>query len=132
LLAGIAFGTCFPIIAGGIRTAQYGFSALSTQIVNDPLLWIIFTAPIFLGGAAFIAGTLQHKAEMANILLAEEKSSVQRKVDESVAIIAAQQEEAHQKDVAALQAIQEDKNYLEERVYTLLEAMQEAARRSDW
>jgi methyl-accepting chemotaxis protein len=127
LLAGIAFGTCFPIIAGGIRTAQYGFSALSTQIVNDPLLWIIFTAPIFLGGAAFIAGTLQHKAEMANILLAEEKSSVQRKVDESVAIIAAQQEEAHQKDVAALQAIQEDKNYLEERVYTLLEAMQEVA-----
>jgi hypothetical protein len=52
---------------------------------------------------------------------------VQRKVDESVAVIAAQQEEAHQKDVAALQAMQEDKNYLEERVYTLLGAMHEVA-----
>ncbi len=127
LLVGIAFGTCFPIIAAVIRTVQYGFSALSAQIANDPLLWIIFTAPVFLGGAAYIAGTLQHKAEIANIRLAEEKASVQRKVDESVAVIAAQQEEAHQKDVAALQAMQEDKNYLEERVYTLLGAMHEVA-----
>lgn len=65
LLVGIAFGTCFPIIAAVIRTVQYGFSALSAQIANDPLLWIIFTAPVFLGGAAYIAGTLQHKAEIA-------------------------------------------------------------------
>lgn len=127
LLAGIAFGICFPLIAAIIRTVQFGFSALGTQIANDPLLWIIFTAPIFLGGAAYIAGTLQHKAEMANKMLAEEKASVQRKVDESVAIIARQQEEAHQKDVLALQTIQANNTYLEERVHTLLEAIKNVA-----
>jgi hypothetical protein len=99
LLAGIAFGTCFPVIAAVIRTLQFGFSALGAHIANDPLLWIIFTAPVFLGGAAYLAGTLQHKAEMANVLLEEEKASVQKKVDESIAIIARQQEEAHHKDI---------------------------------
>jgi methyl-accepting chemotaxis protein len=127
LLVGIVFGACFPIIAVIIRTLQFGFSSLSTQIANDPLLWIIFTAPVFLGGAAYIAGTLQHKAEMANLLLEEEKASVQRKVDESVAIIARQQEEAHQKDKLMLQQMQENNEYLEERVQTLLEAIQQVA-----
>lgn len=128
LLVGIVFGICFPVIAAIVRSLQFGLSAFGTHFANDPLLWIIFTAPIFLGGAAYLAGTLQHKAEMANILLEEEKASVQRKVDESIAIIARQQEEAHHKDILILQQVQENNAYLEERVQTLLEAIQQVAK----
>jgi two-component system aerobic respiration control sensor histidine kinase ArcB len=52
-LAGILFGTVFPIVATAIRLAQgsHGVSLANIGAVQrgDPLLWIIDTAPLFLG-----------------------------------------------------------------------------------
>ncbi|MCS6809003.1 MAG: methyl-accepting chemotaxis protein [Bacteroidota bacterium] len=127
LLFGIVFGACFPTIAMIIRAWQFGVERLGEVIASDPLLWIIFTAPIFLGGAALIAGVLQRKTQIANKLLAEEKASVQRKVDEAVAIIAQQKEEARQKDLEMLRKTQETNQQLQNCVESLLSTMQQFA-----
>jgi len=53
---GALFGVSFPMIAMLIRTHELGFSDSLALFKNDPLLWIIMTAPFFLGLFAFIAG----------------------------------------------------------------------------
>lgn len=70
VIAGIAFGTLFPIIGTVIRilSANMGLNllnALRAQSV-DPLLWIIDTAPIFLGLFAAVAGRRQDNVEAIN------------------------------------------------------------------
>lgn len=72
-LAGACFGLLFPIFATGIRILQAGlplrFSSIVTVHLTDPLLWIIDTAPLFLGLFAAIAGRRQDKLEKTNQLL---------------------------------------------------------------
>jgi GAF domain-containing protein len=62
-LAGILFGTVFPIVATAIRLAQGHYSLNLANIAAvqraDPLLWIIDTAPLFLGLLATLAGIRQ-------------------------------------------------------------------------
>jgi GAF domain-containing protein len=62
-LAGILFGTVFPIVATSIRLVQsrHGLSLANIAALqqNDPLLWIIDTAPLFLGLLATLAGMRQ-------------------------------------------------------------------------
>jgi len=62
-LAGIIFGTVFPTVATAIRLAQsgYGLNLANVAAVQrgDPLLWIIDTAPLFLGLLAALAGIRQ-------------------------------------------------------------------------
>ncbi|KAA3612343.1 MAG: methyl-accepting chemotaxis protein [Calditrichaeota bacterium] len=58
-VAGAVFGTCFPIMAFIIRVLQYGLHQAMVLAGEDPLLWIIASAPIFLGLAAFYAGVKQ-------------------------------------------------------------------------
>ena len=62
-LAGILFGTVFPIVATAIRLVQsdYGLNLGNVAAVQrgDPLLWIIDTAPLFLGLLAALAGIRQ-------------------------------------------------------------------------
>src|SRR5215216_122253 len=66
-LIGIAFGFLFPIIAVTIRilAASLSFSLSSIAAVHsiDPLLWIIDTAPVFLGFFASLAGRRQDQVK---------------------------------------------------------------------
>ncbi len=55
-LLGAGFGVCFPVLAIGIRWAQLGQAAATLAFQSDPLLWIILTAPVFLGAFAWAAG----------------------------------------------------------------------------
>lgn len=53
-LIGAAFGTLFPAAAIAIRCAQAN-GAVAT-VLADPLMWMIFTAPAFLGLFASVGG----------------------------------------------------------------------------
>lgn len=55
-LWGAAFGLCFPRLALGIRWYQSGIDGALSAFRADPLLWIIMTAPVFLGGLAALGG----------------------------------------------------------------------------
>ena len=72
-LIGASFGLIFPIVAILIRTLGAGiplsFSGIRTAVLSDPLLWIIATAPLFLGAFAAIAGRRQDELEKTNSIL---------------------------------------------------------------
>lgn len=69
-LAGASFGLLFPLLATLIRMIMMGlpfrFSSAVTLHLTDPLLWIIDTAPVFLGLFAAIAGRRQDALEKTN------------------------------------------------------------------
>lgn len=63
---GAAFGACFPLMALGIRCSQVGAEGVSELVQSDPLLWIIGTAPLFLGAFAALGGRQQDKVSALN------------------------------------------------------------------
>jgi GAF domain-containing protein len=72
-LFGASFGLIFPILAILIRTVGSGIPLSLSSIVavhlSDPLLWIIDTAPLFLGMFAAVAGHRQDVLEKTNSML---------------------------------------------------------------
>lgn len=66
-LMGIGFGLLFPMIAVTIRILGAGLpfslSSIAAVHATDPLLWIIDTAPIFLGFFASMAGKRQERVK---------------------------------------------------------------------
>lgn len=56
---GFIFGLLFPIIAFIIRILEFSVEETLTLMAADPLLWIIFMAPVILGGVAYYAGIKQ-------------------------------------------------------------------------
>ena len=88
---GVLFGLLFPIGATLIRIAGAGlpFGASSIAVVQstDPLLWIIDTAPIFLGFFASLAGRRQDNLQLINseLLVREnELRTIQATLEQSV------------------------------------------------
>ncbi len=82
LTYGILFGALFPIIATSIVSYQE-FGQLSLQSLlavqkSNPLLWIIDSAPLFLGLFALKAGLIQEKVNLINANL-EAKVAIQTK-----------------------------------------------------
>ncbi len=72
-LIGASFGLIFPIVAVLVRTLGAGIplslSRITAAFLSDPLLWIIATAPLFLGTFAAIAGRRQDELEKTNSTL---------------------------------------------------------------
>ena len=60
---GAAFGVVFPVIALLLRFLQFGVSKMWRAVESDPLLWIIMTAPLFLGLFAWLGGIQRDKTE---------------------------------------------------------------------
>jgi putative methionine-R-sulfoxide reductase with GAF domain len=62
-MAGVLFGLCFPLIATTIDLIHHGYPLTLNSFVRvqteNPLLWIIGTAPLFLGIFAGLAGIKQ-------------------------------------------------------------------------
>lgn len=81
-LAGMLFGLLFPITATLIRIGQaglpYSLSSAITVQTGDPLLWIIDTAPIFLGLFAFAAGQRQDDLLRLNRDLRHRESELEK------------------------------------------------------
>lgn len=63
---GALFGACFPVMAVGIRVAQTDVNGALQAIAGDPLLWIIFSAPLFLGAFAALGGRKQDQVAALN------------------------------------------------------------------
>ena len=91
VLAGIGFGMLFPIIGTAIRLSSSNMvinlsSAMKVQSM-DPLLWIIDTAPIFLGLLAAMVGRRQDDLEKINAALQsreQELKNIQVNLDQRV------------------------------------------------
>ena len=90
-LIGACFGLVFPILAILIRTVGKGtplnLSSIMAALASDPLLWIIATAPLFLGLFAAIAGRRQDELEKTNSMLKareQELKSAQLVLEERV------------------------------------------------
>ncbi len=62
-ICGFCFGFIFPVVAFLIRYFEFGFDKAVNLVLSDPLLWIITSAPIFLGGLAYFAGVKQDEVE---------------------------------------------------------------------
>jgi len=59
-LYGAVFGLCFPLIAtflsAGLSFGNFSLESLSQSQLQNPLLWMIDTAPFFLGLFAYLGG----------------------------------------------------------------------------
>ena len=80
-LIGASFGLIFPIVAILIRTLGAGIPlslpGIRTAVLSDPLLWIIATAPLFLGAFAAIAGRRQDELEKTNSILKAQEQELE-------------------------------------------------------
>jgi methyl-accepting chemotaxis protein len=56
---GFVFGMVFPIVSFSIRAYEVSVDNAFLLMKSDPLLWIICSAPIILGAAAYFAGAKQ-------------------------------------------------------------------------
>ena len=69
-LIGVLFGLLFPVLATIIRVVEsgtrFGWAGIAEVQANDPLLWIIDTAPLFLGLFASFAGRRQDRVQNLN------------------------------------------------------------------
>lgn len=67
---GILFGLLFPVMATIIRVLDLGLpfspSSIAAVQAGDPLMWIIDTAPLFLGLFAAFAGRRQDRVQKLN------------------------------------------------------------------
>lgn len=83
LIIGICFGLGFPIAASAFlmfsNSLPFSISSLIELQQTNPLLWMIDTAPVFLGALAFFAGIKQDDLKNINHLL-EEKVSREQKI----------------------------------------------------
>jgi GAF domain-containing protein len=86
-LIGVFFGAVFPFVAAIIQ-ARYvehipvTFSNLLTIQTEQPLLWIIDSAPIFLGLFAFFIGRAQEQSEKASNELRDQVAETQMLSDQ--------------------------------------------------
>jgi GAF domain-containing protein len=90
-LGGIIFGLLFPIAATLVRIANsnlpYKLSSIVTVQSGDSLLWIIDTAPIFLGLFAFFAGQRQDYLQKLNSQVRQrenELESIKTNLEQSI------------------------------------------------
>jgi GAF domain-containing protein len=90
-LGGAVFGLIFPVVATLIRIANsnlpYKLSSIATVQSGDSLLWIIDTAPIFLGLFAFFAGQRQDYLQKLNSQLKQrenELESIKTNLEQSI------------------------------------------------
>ena len=65
-LYGALFGVCFPIMALGLRAYSGGTAGAVAALQSDPLIWIILTAPAFLGLFAALGGRKQDEVARLN------------------------------------------------------------------
>ncbi|MGD8856739.1 MAG: hypothetical protein PVG33_10445, partial [Chloroflexota bacterium] len=83
-ILGAAFGLLFPIFATAIvlweSSASFGLAAFLDAQINTVLLWIIDTAPIFLGFFAALAGRREDRFQLANRQLAAAIDALQVQV----------------------------------------------------
>lgn len=79
-LMGIGFGLLFPIVAVVIRMLASGvafsLSSIAAVHADDPLLWIIDTAPIILGSFAALAGRRQDQVKALILQLRAKESEM--------------------------------------------------------
>lgn len=81
-LSGALFGLLFPVVATLIRIANfnlpYELSSVVTVQSSDSLLWIIDTAPFFLGLFAFFAGQRQDNLQKLNNELKQRENELEK------------------------------------------------------
>jgi len=80
-LTGALFGLLFPIVATLIRIANsnlpFEFSSVVTVQATDSLLWVIDTAPFFLGLFALFAGQRQDNFQKSNLELKQKENELE-------------------------------------------------------
>ncbi|HEX8993396.1 MAG TPA: GAF domain-containing protein [Anaerolineales bacterium] len=78
-MAGVAAGALFPLVASFIKVAELGVPPTPGNLLaaqGEPLLWIIDTAPLFLGFLAGIAGRRHDLVARSNRLLLEREAEL--------------------------------------------------------
>ncbi len=85
-LVGFAFGLIFPILATAIdlylSSMPFSISAILEAYRNEPLHWIILTAPLFLGFFAALIGRREDRLQQANRQLASFIGKLELRVSE--------------------------------------------------
>ncbi len=87
LLYGCLFGIVFPVFAFLLRYFEYGYEKAVGLFYSDPLLWIIASAPVFLGALAYFAGKKQDEVEEKIRIVNESESKLKeanQKINETL------------------------------------------------
>lgn len=96
LLYGASFGFCFPLIAtlldAWLSTGHISYQSTFQSQLHNPLIWMIDTAPIFLGLFAYLGGRQYDKLDISqahirklNNLLEDKNKELEVKVQERTA-----------------------------------------------
>jgi serine phosphatase RsbU (regulator of sigma subunit) len=108
---GALFGLCFPVISTVFDVAVQGiplsWQSLMDAQRNQPLHWVIDTAPLFLGLFAYVAGRKQHEVVLVN-------EGLEDQVRERTVRLSAQNEELktlHSELEVSLERISQSINY---------------------
>ncbi len=84
---GAAFGLVFPLLAVLLRYLEQDWAFVVQSFSSDPLLWIICTAPVVLGGVFAIVGKKQQTVEnmVADLRRTNQRlEETQREVEEAL------------------------------------------------
>jgi GAF domain-containing protein len=109
-IAGALFGTAFPIVATALRLAQSQQDLSLTHLTAvqgaDPLLWIIDTAPLFLGLLAGFAGVRQDSLAASNEELRDREQALTSLQDGLEQRVAQRTEELAQRNIGLRAAVE--------------------------
>jgi C4-dicarboxylate-specific signal transduction histidine kinase len=61
---GALFGFIFPVFALFLRVSQHGWDQIILYFQSDPLIWIIISAPLFLGIFSYFAGRENYRLNL--------------------------------------------------------------------
>lgn len=91
LLIGVAFGACFPVGAIVMESILKGISLTGNGIAqmhsNNPLLYMIDSAPVFLGVFAMLGGISKAKGEVAKHKMASALEHMKLTDDENTKLL---------------------------------------------
>ena len=90
-LIGILFGLCFPMgaifVESLIKGVSLGFESIARMHAANPLLYMIDSAPVFLGIFALIGGFGRRKSEMAKDEMARVLGELEDKNEDNLLLI---------------------------------------------
>ena len=97
---GFVFGIIFPVVAFLLRFYEYGYEQAVTLALSDPLLWIIASAPLFLGILAYLAGKKQDQVQ-EKIRIVNESENKLKEANQKINETFAKLKEEHEQLVAS-------------------------------
>ena len=133
-IVGTLFGICFPIGAWIldliIRDLPFSLASISQLHVDNPLHYMIDSAPVFLGLFAMLGGINQNKAKKANKELEDTLDSLNQELEKNT-MLYSQAKVQHENLDKIIDAVRRTNNVLSDNKLVLNDTMLQIANHED-